>query len=104
MGGGTPGALRPGGGGGMTSIYKDNPNYLSSERWRWIRSWRLWLDGNRCRACRATDNLHVHHASYRWFGRWYDFGAIMELRDTITLCDRCHGGVHRSQPISEFRD
>lgn len=27
-----------------------------------------------------------------------------ELLDTITLCDKCHGGVHGAQSIQEFRD
>lgn len=89
---------------GDSSIYDAHPRYLQSERWRWIREWRLWLDGYECRTCHASSNLQIHHASYVWFNRWGFVGIIFELRDTITLCNRCHGGVHGAQPIREFRD
>jgi len=88
----------------MASIYEANPDYLQSPRWKWIRRWRLFLDDNRCRACHGTRNLHIHHASYVWFNRWWGVGMVMELLDTITLCSKCHGGVHGAQRIEEFRD
>lgn len=78
----------------MISTYKTHPNYLQSARWRWIRRWRLWMDDYRCRACHGTRNLQIHHASYVWFNRWGVAGRLMELLDTITLCNKCHGGVH----------
>jgi hypothetical protein len=90
--------------GASGSIYATHPNYLQSKRWRWIRSARLWIDGGRCKACHAQGGLQIHHASYRWFNRWGDFGMVFELLDTITLCNRCHGGVHGAQRIQEFRD
>lgn len=88
----------------MASIYELNPNYLQSRRWRWIRRWRLFLDDDRCRTCHATKRLQIHHASYNWFNRWWCVGMMLELMDTITLCDKCHGGVHGAQKIQEFRD
>ena len=76
--------------------------YLKSWRWRMvIRPIRLWLDGYRCVACHARRRLQVHHASYKNRGDW----AIWEeIADCITLCDACHEGVHRMQPIQEFSD
>ncbi len=79
--------------------------YLRSPRWQRIRQRRLERDGNRCRTCHATTQLQVHHASYKHRGRWLWFlGEWFELMDTITLCDTCHGAIHRAQPIREFAD
>jgi hypothetical protein len=89
---------------GSTSIYDTNPRYLQSQRWKWIRRQRLSIDGHKCRTCHSRNNLRIHHASYRWFNRWGDVGKWFELLDTITLCDKCHGGVHGAQKIIEFRD
>lgn len=95
----------------VTSVYEINPDYLKSPRWKWIRAWRLWLDDYQCRTCHRSSadilapvKLEIHHASYRWFNRWYFIGIAFELMDTITLCKVCHGAIHRAQPIREFRD
>ena len=66
--------------------------YLQSPRWRLLRAIRRRLDGNRCRVCFASERLEVHHRSYRNRGR----GFIGELRDTITLCRRCHSTHHEA--------
>ena len=86
------------------SIYAANPAYLQSRRWKWIRKWRLFLDDYQCRTCHGTTRLQIHHASYVWFNKWGTFGRFMELLSTITLCDKCHGAIHRAQRIEEFRD
>lgn len=87
-----------------SSIYAAHPKYLQSARWKRIRPRRLWWDGYKCRTCHATYKLEVHHASYRWFNRWGELGEWFEMFDAITLCKRCHGGVHGAQRIKEFRD
>lgn len=87
-----------------SSIYAAHPKYLQSTRWQWIRKQRLWWDGHKCRTCHGTEKLEVHHASYAWFNRWGSVGKWFELCDTITLCKKCHGGVHGAQRIKEFRD
>ncbi len=110
----------------MSSIYEAHPDYLSSKRWQTIRRWRLRWDKHRCRTCYADKRLEIHHSRYIWFGKAWWFGPIAddcpwwlppemfwplrwlgmrrEARDTITLCKRCHGGVHGAQRIEEFRD
>ena len=77
--------------------------YLKGPRWQRIRR-RLWLDGYHCRGCHATTGLQVHHASYVWRGKLWFLGEWFEFLDTITLCDKCHGAIHRAQPIKEFAD
>ena len=110
----------------MSSIYEAHPGYLQSKRWQTIRRWRLRWDGGRCRACHSADRLEIHHARYIWFSKAWWFGPVaddcpwwmlpevfwllrrigmlLEARNTITLCKRCHGAVHGAQRIAEFRD
>ena len=83
--------------------------YLKSPRWRLIRALRRWLSGGRCATCHATRRLQAHHASYKnvnvtWWGVLDVAGMILELGDTILLCDACHEGVHSQLPIREFAD
>lgn len=82
----------------------DYRKYLRSARWQRIRQRRLERDGYRCRTCHATKQLQVHHASYVWRGRLWLIGEWLEMFDTITLCDTCHGAIHRAQAIKEFAD
>jgi hypothetical protein len=86
------------------SIYDMYPGYLESERWQWIRKWRLRLDWHKCRTCPRRDNLTVHHAGYHWINRWGNVGMVLELLSSITLCKTCHGAIHKAQPISVFRN
>lgn len=110
----------------MASIYEAHPDYLNSQRWRTIRRWRLRRDGGRCRTCNAASPLDIHHVRYLWFDKIWWFGPrddncpwwmlpeiywllrwvgmMMEARNAITLCRKCHGGVHGAQPIEAFRD
>ena len=78
--------------------------YLRGWRWWVIRSVRVWVDGRVCRACKSRYKLQVHHASYVWRGRGGLKGMYHELRDTLTLCDSCHGAVHKAHSIQDFAD
>ena len=78
--------------------------YLRGWRWWVIRSVRVWVDGRVCRACKSRYKLQVHHASYVWRGRGRLKGMYHELRDTLTLCDACHGAVHGAHRIQDFAD
>ena len=57
-----------------------------------IRSDRQWRreikrrDGDACRVCGETINLHVHHIRPRSI---YP-GLALELDNGITLCGKCH--------------
>ena len=66
--------------------------YLRTPRWRLIRRIRHILDGGRCRVCFDNKRLEVHHRSYRHRGKSF----IGELRDTVTLCHRCHRNHHNA--------
>jgi 5-methylcytosine-specific restriction endonuclease McrA len=48
-------------------------------------------DGGRCRRCRTSDGLHVHHIVYRSQGG----GHVAE--NLITLCYTCHDVVHSNK-------
>jgi hypothetical protein len=52
-----------------------------------------------CRACGATDVLHLHHAVPRSMCK----AARRELRNGITLCIRCHMGWHHRRVVI-YRD
>jgi 5-methylcytosine-specific restriction endonuclease McrA len=77
-----------------TAAQRQYRDYLSSPRWRTLRSLRRRIDRNRCRTCGATGRLEVHHSTYQHRGVPGLRGWLRELRDVITLCDDCHGKVH----------
>jgi len=62
--------------------------YLYSEQWQQIRKKVLKRDKNRCKVCKATKHLHVHHKTYK---RLYK----ERLSDLVTLCKDCHRKEHR---------
>lgn len=87
----------------MTAGQSEYRRYLTSMRWRLIsRSRRKW--DKVCRGCAAKDGLQVHHASYRFLGRFWIFGILAEWMDTITLCGVCHEKIHSGRSITEFAD
>lgn len=67
--------------------------YLISPQWQEKRQERLKIDGYRCRGCgklhTAQDPLDCHHINY------YHFGDEDVYKDLVSLCDRCHKGIHR---------
>ena len=80
------------------SIYKDcgvstkrdkYVNYMGkSADWAVKRRKRLAFDGHRCVNCGSRVGLQVHHKSY------VNFGNESVKDDLVTLCSRCHGGLH----------
>lgn len=70
---------------------KKYENYISkSEVWKTIRRLRIEVDEYRCKSCRGTNNLQVHHKTYE---NLYN----ENLRDLITLCEKCHKNVHMKE-------
>lgn len=64
--------------------------YIASSAWDARRRQRLEKDGRRCQGCGTQDSLHVHHRTYERLGN--------ELADDIvTVCEVCHGFIHREQ-------
>jgi 5-methylcytosine-specific restriction endonuclease McrA len=55
-----------------------------------LRQQVLRRDRWRCQSCGAMSNLEIHHQQFRSRS-----GEDSEL-NLITLCPRCHVGVHRS--------
>jgi hypothetical protein len=68
--------------------------YLKSWRWKLLRWLRVRIDGRRCRTCKSFNALQCHHPDYEHKGGSF----VAELRDIITLCDKCHGKIHGSTP------
>lgn len=78
--------------------------YLQTDHWTEVRKFALKRDRNRCRACSCsgtkTNPLQIHHSRYS--GNQNSDGSAHVLfhemdDDTciITLCKRCHKGIHR---------
>ena len=61
--------------------------YLQTKRWKDKRILVLERDNNQCQKCGSTDNLHVHHLTYK---HWRN----EELEELITLCSSCHSSIH----------
>ena len=58
-----------------------------SKKWAWCRSKVLKRDDYKRTECGSTDNLNVHHLTYRNVGNG-------QLKDLITLCRSCHKKAH----------
>jgi 5-methylcytosine-specific restriction endonuclease McrA len=69
-------------------LSKAAPLRLESLQYETLRQQILRRDGWRCQSCGAMSNLEVHHREFRSH-------AGDDAEDNlITLCYRCHAGVH----------
>ncbi|HSK13833.1 MAG TPA: hypothetical protein VK907_11500, partial [Phnomibacter sp.] len=67
-----------------------------------LRARILARDGHRCRHCRATGDLQVHHRQYHirpngaWLPPWQYHPTLL-----VTLCTSCHkhGHTHYKVPV-----
>lgn len=77
----------------------DYETHLRSEDWLERREAAKARCGWRCQLCGVTGDemtLHVHHNTYRRFGR--------ELEtDLCVLCEECHGTFHDRAELAEQR-
>lgn len=62
--------------------------YIKSKKWQETRRRILKRDHYVCAICGKAKNLVVHHTTYKNLGAEND-------ADLITLCDSCHGIVHK---------
>jgi 5-methylcytosine-specific restriction endonuclease McrA len=56
------------------------------------RNWRakvLWRDKYQCQHCKSKEKLQAHHIRQR------RDGGTNRVSNGITLCERCHGDLHR---------
>jgi len=65
------------------------PLRLDPVSYETLRQQVLRRDGWRCQSCGTMANLEVHHKQFR---SHYGHDAKENL---ITLCTRCHAGIHR---------
>lgn len=63
--------------------------FIATEFWRLVRLKVLNRDRERCVVCRSTEELQVHHKTYKNHG--YEDS---NLDDLITLCLDCHSLFH----------
>lgn len=63
-------------------------DYLLTDHWKELSNKRKSIDGYKCTVCGSTENLNVHHKTYKNIGN-------EDIDDVITLCHECHVIVHR---------
>lgn len=69
-------------------------DFLDSEYWFNVKSAILARDGWHCQKCGAVSNLHIHHKTYQ-----NHMDEKNNLKDLITLCQRCHTKEHKQKPM-----
>jgi hypothetical protein len=86
----------------MNELQKEQYNLLlRGNKWQRKRQAILSRDGNRCRACGKSKNLHVHHRQYhtnrrtgKYLPPWQYSGKYL-----ITLCGKCHQSGHGNYTV-----
>lgn len=66
--------------------------YIHSTAWETLRQRRIQIDGGRCQGCGSRQRLHVHHKTYENF-------THEPLTDLVTVCEVCHGLIHRMHEL-----
>ena len=67
----------------------DYKSFLKSRYWAEVRKLILKRDNYKCTVCKSTDNLQVHHTTYRNHRNEHN-----NLQDLLTLCEDCHYEYH----------
>ena len=62
-------------------------SYIRSPAWFERRRKHLVKHGGQCKACGATEKIHLHHKTYDRLGAERD-------GDLVALCETCHKAVH----------
>lgn len=68
----------------------DYQKYINSARWKTKRKKAIAHYGGKCAVCGSTQNLTVHHKTYKRFGR-------EKLKDLEVLCRDCHCIEHENK-------
>lgn len=77
----------------MDAAYRE---FLKSPEWWAIRAGALERSGNQCFGCESTQNLHVHHVSYK------RVGGNEVPDDLMVLCRSCHRAVHNLPVVAGY--
>jgi hypothetical protein len=81
--------------------------YLKTPWWKERRKNILELYHHECAGCHSTQNLQVHHQTYKrdiGFGRTISVLFNEADSELQVLCDRCHNGLHVLENASKERD
>jgi hypothetical protein len=63
--------------------------FLKSKYWQRIKKIILKRDNYKCTVCGADKNLQIHHSTYK-----YHLAEHKHLNTLLTLCEKCHYGLH----------
>ena len=61
-----------------------------NEEWKYRRKEILKIDNHRCKRCKSSSNLQVHHLRYSRDREIWDY----KDKDLVTLCESCHKEIH----------
>ena len=81
----------------LAIIQKKYKEHILSTKWYKIRENRKKQDSYACVICGATDDLNVHHITYKHLG--YE-----PLKDLRTLCSDCHTDIHEQVGYPQTTD
>src|SRR5579859_5354533 len=74
--------------------FKLHSLYLKSPEWKQKREVILERDNHKCKYCGSTENLQIHHKSYKnWQNERED--------ELITLCSDCHAKIHNKNTLNK---
>jgi hypothetical protein len=77
-------------------LYNTYEEYLNSEWWASIKLKALKRNAyKRCQFCDSTDNIHLHHTSYKWIN------TPKELCVIVPLCKQHHQEVHEYAKLNK---
>lgn len=66
---------------------RDKKLYMKSSSWKQKRERILYRDCYMCVSCLSSDQLEIHHKTYKRLGNEKD-------SDLVTLCRKCHQRQH----------
>lgn len=73
----------------VRELWKSNYlDYIKSKPWKILSERIKQQRGNKCQLCSKTNNIQVHHNTYKRLGKEED-------NDLIVLCESCHIKFHR---------
>lgn len=68
---------------------QDYTDYIQSEAWAAVRQEAFRIHGRKCARCLGTNQLHVHHKTYK------NFKNEDVQNDLVPLCRLCHKKLHK---------
>jgi 5-methylcytosine-specific restriction endonuclease McrA len=82
----------------------DYNTLLLSPQWQQKRKTILKRDDHKCRCCRSSKSLQVHHRQYHVIKTMNQFKQPWKYENKylITLCDKCHKAGHSKFRVPVF--